>query len=704
MQDQGQGSSSNSYPGNFYFNDGLGSDQHNVVTDALANDGHTSMRWIGQSSSSLDTQNHVSFGQFLGDDFWLSPLGDQVSTNQRFEERRSNDPTFNPFLQNISMNPSTFNPFLESPGNGYISSEHGPIGPSSFLPGQEASSDPLQHNLDLNAVVHEGSGIDASQDNGPYLSLDFFGAGTAAGDHIPTSGGSSSPVMIYSGIAGYVLEENINREGLPTDGQRRLLCKRRAPEFASGHVTSGDSSSSAWKVGNSEQSGVTAQDNVINCLNASSSLNNRLNSSHSAGIMAALPAPSNFYQNPNEAGQVENFQRNTRLRRTGSQQNPTPLNLWTWNSSNSNVQATGQPLVFSPFDRFTVTSSAPAPVPVNPAMQPIVRISNWLQAPQPSQYWNGTTMSCIGSSSTSPNQTVYIREALGQEENFRNNRRNMMIPLANMQANLNLANGNANFVGNIASSSRIQSSSGMYLPTLSMRSPQPNMAEQYAQRVPNIVDCPEAWRQGNYCPIHLGASPAMRDMDVSVRGGNARPALVPLRLGQRAERQTGHHSEVLPTILSHTAAQRRSRLVSEVRNALGLVRRPGGLRLEDVMVIDPSFLYGMPEMPDIHDDMRLDVDNMSYEELLNLEEQIGNVCTGISEESILANLRRRKYQSISIGPPLEAESCCICQEDYANGEELGKLDCGHDFHFNCVKQWLVQKNSCPICKKTALAI
>ena len=31
------------------------------------------------------------------------------------------------------------------------------------------------------------------------------------------------------------------------------------------------------------------------------------------------------------------------------------------------------------------------------------------------------------------------------------------------------------------------------------------------------------------------------------------------------------------------------------------------------MIIDPSFLYVMPEVPDIHDDMRLDVDNMSYE-------------------------------------------------------------------------------------------
>ncbi|WRX10408.1 zinc finger protein [Theobroma cacao] len=672
----GQGSSSNSFSGNFYLNGGLGSDEHNVVPNASVHDGHTSMRWNGQSSSSLDTPNHVSFRQFLGDDFWLSPLGDQTG-GQRF----------NPYLENVRL----------STGN-VVSTERGPIGPS-FLPGQ-ANSGPVQPNLDLNAAHEdEGNRIEASQDqdNGPHLSLNIFTAGAAAGDRIPPSGSSSSPVMIYSGIAGYVLEENISREGLPADGRRRLLCKRRAPEYSSG-----DNSSSTQQAGNFEQPAVTvtAQNNAFSSLTAASSFNNHLNSSHSAGLVAALPTPSNVHQIANEAAQVDNFQRNIRLRRTAGQQNSTPANLWPWNSSDSNVQVqtTGQSAVFSPFDRFQNTSLAPTPVSVTPAMQPIAQVSNSWLFPQPSQ-WNGPTMSWGASSSISP-----LREAFGQEENLTNNSRNMMIPLPNMPGNLNLASGNANFLGNIASSSRNQSCSAMeILPTSSIRSPQPNMVE-YAQRLQEIVNRSEAWRQGNYCPIHSGASPAVRDMDLLVRGGNARPAQVPLRLGSRTERQAGRHSEVSPTAPSQTAAQRRSRLVSEVRNALGLVRRAGGLRLEDVMVIDRSVLYGVPGAPDVHDAMRLDVDNMSYEELLELEEQMGSVCTGLSDEAIMANLRRRKYLSITTGPTVEAEPCCICQEDYVNGEELGKLDCGHDFHFNCIKQWLVQKNSCPICKKTALAI
>jgi hypothetical protein len=46
----------------------------------------------------------------------------------------------------------------------------------------------------------------------------------------------------------------------------------------------------------------------------------------------------------------------------------------------------------------------------------------------------------------------------------------------------------------------------------------------------------------------------------------------------------------------------------------------------------------------------------------------------------------------------------ILQEEYADEDDLGKLKCGHDFHFNCIKKWLVQKNNCPICKKPAVDV
>ncbi|KAF8410085.1 hypothetical protein HHK36_002607 [Tetracentron sinense] len=127
--------------------------------------------------------------------------------------------------------------------------------------------------------------------------------------------------------------------------------------------------------------------------------------------------------------------------------------------------------------------------------------------------------------------------------------------------------------------------------------------------------------------------------------------------------------------------------------------------LHDVMILDQSVFYGVADMHDRHRDMRLDVDNMSYEELLALEERIGNVSTGLSEETILKCLKQRKYSSITIVDDVVNFTLLeplLSQEEYADGEDLGTLDCGHDFHTSCIKKWLVQKNLCPVCKTTAL--
>jgi E3 ubiquitin-protein ligase Arkadia len=145
----------------------------------------------------------------------------------------------------------------------------------------------------------------------------------------------------------------------------------------------------------------------------------------------------------------------------------------------------------------------------------------------------------------------------------------------------------------------------------------------------------------------------------------------------------------------------RHRLVSEIRQVLNAMRRGENLRSEDYMLFDP-FINGVAELHDRHRDMRLDVDNMSYEELLALEERIGDVNTGLTEETIMESMQQSKYLSIMEGSPSNLEPCCICREEYVTGDDVGALDCGHDFHTDCIKQWLKQKNICPICKMTAL--
>lgn len=123
---------------------------------------------------------------------------------------------------------------------------------------------------------------------------------------------------------------------------------------------------------------------------------------------------------------------------------------------------------------------------------------------------------------------------------------------------------------------------------------------------------------------------------------------------------------------------------------------------EGMMIVDRSALYETDEMFDQHINMRLDVDNMSYEELLALGERIGNVSTGLSEDLISKCLVETIYYSLVDNQ--EEGRCVICLEEYKNMDDVGTLKtCLHDYHVCCIKKWLLMKNLCPICKAPAEA-
>ena len=46
----------------------------------------------------------------------------------------------------------------------------------------------------------------------------------------------------------------------------------------------------------------------------------------------------------------------------------------------------------------------------------------------------------------------------------------------------------------------------------------------------------------------------------------------------------------------------------------------------------------------------------------------------------------------------DKKKCIICLEEYVNGDNSIALPCIHIFHANCIKTWLKDNNSCPICK------
>nr|GEW00251.1 E3 ubiquitin-protein ligase MBR2-like [Tanacetum cinerariifolium] len=63
---------------------------------------------------------------------------------------------------------------------------------------------------------------------------------------------------------------------------------------------------------------------------------------------------------------------------------------------------------------------------------------------------------------------------------------------------------------------------------------------------------------------------------------------------------------------------------------------------KDYMLFDP-FMNGVADLHERHRDMRLDVDNMSYEEFLALEERIRDVKTGLPDDVTLKLVKQRKH-------------------------------------------------------------
>ncbi|KAH0735554.1 hypothetical protein KY285_011261 [Solanum tuberosum] len=50
----------------------------------------------------------------------------------------------------------------------------------------------------------------------------------------------------------------------------------------------------------------------------------------------------------------------------------------------------------------------------------------------------------------------------------------------------------------------------------------------------------------------------------------------------------------------------------------------------------------------------------------------------------------------------EQEACAICLIEYNDEDTIGTLQCGHEFHVECIKKWLMRKKTCPYCRAQLL--
>ena len=79
----------------------------------------------------------------------------------------------------------------------------------------------------------------------------------------------------------------------------------------------------------------------------------------------------------------------------------------------------------------------------------------------------------------------------------------------------------------------------------------------------------------------------------------------------------------------------------------------------------------------------------TYEELLQIGEQIGKVSKGLSDSQI-SQLATEMIRT--------ATNCSICLVVMNKGTRATKLNpCGHTYHFDCIETWLKENKTCPLC-------
>eukprot|EP00455_Lapot_gusevi_P049686 TRINITY_DN708_c0_g2_i1.p1 TRINITY_DN708_c0_g2~~TRINITY_DN708_c0_g2_i1.p1 ORF type:complete len:398 (+),score=44.49 TRINITY_DN708_c0_g2_i1:99-1292(+) len=93
------------------------------------------------------------------------------------------------------------------------------------------------------------------------------------------------------------------------------------------------------------------------------------------------------------------------------------------------------------------------------------------------------------------------------------------------------------------------------------------------------------------------------------------------------------------------------------------------------------------------------IDQMSYDDLLQLSQRIGNVRSqGASAEQISSYPTHRFQKTEASERHADRKNCVICMNDFENGDELRTLHCFHSFHVDCIDNWLKQNAKCPVCR------
>ena len=93
-----------------------------------------------------------------------------------------------------------------------------------------------------------------------------------------------------------------------------------------------------------------------------------------------------------------------------------------------------------------------------------------------------------------------------------------------------------------------------------------------------------------------------------------------------------------------------------------------------------------------------DTDDLDMEDPLNItKNQTDDTIVDTDADADGAVDTKTEAYADSMAP----QSCSICYEEYKPGEEIAwsnNKHCRHDYHMNCIVEWLMKHDDCPTCR------
>lgn len=137
--------------------------------------------------------------------------------------------------------------------------------------------------------------------------------------------------------------------------------------------------------------------------------------------------------------------------------------------------------------------------------------------------------------------------------------------------------------------------------------------------------------------------------------------------------------------------------LTEALNALMIQRRRYGMDSETRVSNNPDHVFALLEGQRRRSRYGLDSDQHASPWLMELMEQLTSDQHGpppAPDAAIDAMPTVRITRA-----HLRIESCCpVCREQFEVGSEARQMPCNHIYHSDCIVPWLVQRNSCPLCR------